>query len=39
MSELIVKKRFAKPVDSKKVARDWQERGYSCEPFVDPPGR
>ncbi|HJS32373.1 MAG TPA: cupin domain-containing protein [Alphaproteobacteria bacterium] len=39
MSELIVRERFAKPVDSTKVARDWRTRGYSCEPFVDPPGR
>lgn len=38
MSELIVKERFAKPVDSEKVAHDWQKRGYTCEPFVDPPG-
>ncbi len=39
MPELLSKNRFPAPVDSAAVARDWQARGYSCEPFVDPPGR
>lgn len=31
--------RFAQPVERAAVARDWQARGYSCDLFVDPPGR
>ena len=31
--------RFALPVDAAAVARDWQARGYDCQPFSDPPGR
>ena len=27
------------PVDREAVARDWARRGYSCDLFVDPPGR
>ena len=38
-AEPLVKAKFARPVDPAAVARDWQRRGYSCEPFVDPPGR
>jgi mannose-6-phosphate isomerase-like protein (cupin superfamily) len=37
--EPLVKAKFARPVDPAAVARDWQMRGYSCEPFFDPPGR
>lgn len=39
MSDLVVKGKFAAPVDRAVVARDWRERGYSCDLFVDPPGR
>ncbi len=39
MTELIVKARFAVPVDRAAVAADWRARGYSCDLFVDPPGR
>ena len=31
--------RFSVPVDRDEVARAWAERGYSCDLFVDPPGR
>jgi len=31
--------RYATPVDRSAVARDWDERGYGCDLFVDPPGR
>jgi len=31
--------RFATPVDQAAVARDWAARGFSCELWVDPPGR
>jgi quercetin dioxygenase-like cupin family protein len=39
MAKLIEKGKFTTPVDPDAVARDWRDRGYSCEPFVDPPGR
>jgi quercetin dioxygenase-like cupin family protein len=39
MAELIVRRKFASPVDRSTVAGDWGERGFSCELFVDPPGR
>lgn len=31
--------KFPIPVKREEVARDWAARGYSCEPFIDPPGR
>lgn len=31
--------KFATPIDRGAVAADWQLRGYSCNVFVDPPGR
>lgn len=31
--------RFAPPVEQRAVAEDWAGRGYSCQLFVDPPGR
>lgn len=39
MAEPIVKSKFAAPVDRAGVAADWRARGYSCQLFVDPPGR
>ena len=40
MSEdLVVKGRFAAPVENETVAADWRARGYSCQLFVDPPGQ
>lgn len=39
LAQLIEKRKFATPVDRDAVARDWRARGYSCEPFTDPPGR
>ncbi|MGD8808431.1 MAG: cupin domain-containing protein [Gammaproteobacteria bacterium] len=30
---------FKLPVDREAVAAEWNERGYSCHDFVDPPGR
>ncbi len=35
----IVRGRFAPPVDQPAVAQDWSARGFSCQLFVDPPGR
>jgi len=31
--------RHAVPVDAAAVARDWSARGFSCQVWVDPPGR
>lgn len=39
MAELFVQGKFASPVDRATVARDWRDRGFSCDLFVDPPGR
>lgn len=39
MVELLTKGKFARPVNREAVARDWRARGFSCELFVDPPGR
>jgi len=39
MPELIARGKFETPVDRDAVARDWNARGYSCDPFTDPPGR
>ena len=36
---LLKKAKFALPVTKSAVADDWQRRGYSCDWFVDPPGR
>lgn len=38
MSYITVGK-FAFPVDGDEVCRSWKTRGYSCDLFVDPPGR
>ncbi len=37
--DLLKKNKFAVPVAKAAVAQDWSSRGYSCEWFVDPPGR
>ncbi len=37
--DLLKKNKFAAPVEKAVVAQDWSSRGYSCEWFVDPPGR
>lgn len=39
MSETLVHGKFGPPIDRAAVARDWQARGFSCDLFVDPPGR
>jgi quercetin dioxygenase-like cupin family protein len=31
--------KFPVPLDRDQVARDWRQRGYSCDVFTDPPGR
>ena len=37
--EYVVRHRFRLPVDHGEVAQAWQERGFSCDSFSDPPGR
>jgi len=37
--ELFSKSKFATPVEKAYVEQDWNNRGYSCDWFVDPPGR
>jgi len=39
MDEPLIRRKFGAPIDQAKVAADWRERGYSCDLFVDPPGR
>jgi quercetin dioxygenase-like cupin family protein len=39
MVSIVSRKRFAVPVDLETVAADWKGRGFSCDLFVDPPGR
>ena len=39
MPNLLARAKFAVPVERPAVAADWAGRGYSCEPFTDPPGR
>lgn len=35
----LLRQRFSTPVDRAAVAADWRARGFSCDLFVDPPGR
>jgi mannose-6-phosphate isomerase-like protein (cupin superfamily) len=39
MPSLLHRARFVEPVDRAAVARDWSEQGFSCQDFIDPPGR
>ena len=39
MSDLLTPGKFAVPIDRTAVAGDWRTRGFSCDLFVDPPGR
>ena len=39
MSGYLTPGKFTAPMDKGVVARDWRARGYSCDTFVDPPGR
>lgn len=36
---LRTKQKFSCPVDKTDVEREWRVRGFSCDWFVDPPGR
>ena len=39
MSEVITQRKFDQPVDRSSVEANWSARGYSCDLFIDPPGR
>lgn len=39
MVSILSRERFAVPVNPETVAAEWKERGFSCDLFVDPPGR
>ena len=32
-------KKFAVPLNRQEVSQSWNQRGYSCDVFIDPPGR
>lgn len=35
----LTNQKFPAPLDRDQVSHDWSQRGYSCDVFVDPPGR
>ena len=35
----ITPKKFSVPIQLEDVAQSWGQRGYSCDLFIDPPGR
>ena len=37
--QYVTQNKFPIPIDHEHVSRSWDERGYSCDIFVDPPGR
>lgn len=37
--DILVSGKFPTPIDRRAVADDWAARGFSCDLFVDPPGR
>jgi len=39
MVEPLIREKFDAPIERSTVAADWRARGYSCDLFVDPPGR
>jgi mannose-6-phosphate isomerase-like protein (cupin superfamily) len=39
MLNILIRGKFRSPVDRTEVAADWRQRGFSCDLFVDPPGR
>ena len=39
MDEFIERGKFPQPVDRRAVGAEWAARGYSCDLFIDPPGR
>lgn len=39
MAEIMTRQKFPAPVNRAAVARAWRSRGFSCDLFIDPPGR
>ena len=37
--EYLVRKKFKVPLNRQEVTQSWSQRGYSCDLFIDPPGR
>ncbi len=37
--EKVTKHTFSQPLNRAAVQRNWKDRGYSCELFIDPPGQ
>jgi len=35
----VTRDKFTVPIDREYVSHSWRDRGYSCEVFIDPPGR
>ena len=35
----LTRRKFPVPLDRNQVVHEWGQRGYSCDVFVDPPGR
>ena len=39
MKKFLIRNKFHLPVERSTVQTDWQQQGYSCSLFVDPPGQ
>ena len=37
--KIITRQKFTEPVNLDEVSRNWKNRGYSCDLFIDPPGQ
>ena len=37
--QYVTQQKFALPPNREIIAKSWKERGYSCDMFIDPPGR
>lgn len=37
--QYVMQQKFALPPNRETIAKSWKERGYSCDMFIDPPGR
>ena len=37
--QYVIPKKFTVPLNREEIAQSWSNRGYSCDLFVDPPGR
>lgn len=37
--QYVTPEKFTVPLNREEVSRAWSQRGYSCDLFIDPPGR